>query len=41
MAPEAQPGLAIPGMGAEGMAMPPAEAMPADQPSMEQLIGAL
>ena len=41
LAPEAQPGLALPGMGAESM---PAEPLPGDEamaPSLEELIGAL
>ena len=37
-APEAQPGLAQPGMGAEAMAPPP---QPAGPPSMQELLGAL
>ena len=36
--PEAQPGLALPGMGAESM---PEEPMMQGQPSMDELIGAL
>ena len=38
-APEAQPGLALPGMGAESMPMEPM--MPEEQPGLDQLIGAL
>ena len=37
-APEAQPGLALPGMGAESMPMEP---MMQGEPSMDELIGAL
>tara|TARA_E500000331_G_scaffold62285_1_gene56887 strand:+ start:814 stop:2574 length:1761 start_codon:yes stop_codon:yes gene_type:complete len=38
-APEAQPGLALPGMGAEAGVAPPSEA--AQEPSLQDLIGAL
>ena len=38
MAPEAQPGLAIPGMGAEAMV---AEQAPAPEPNLDELLGAL
>ena len=39
MSPEAQPGLALPGMGAESM--PVEEEAPADAAGLEQLLGAL
>jgi len=42
MAPEAQPGLAMPGMGAEaGVAGPPPEMAQAQEPSIDELIGSL
>jgi hypothetical protein len=42
MAPEAQPGLAMPGMGAEaGVASPPPEMAQAQEPSIDELIGSL
>ena len=41
MAPEAQPGLAIPGMGAESMAGAPMEMGEETPQGIEQLLGAL
>ena len=40
-APEAQPGLALPGMGAEAMPMEPEMGDPATAASLDELIGAL